>query len=143
MIYDESHMSKILYFLCYHSNTIDNQSKSANRIIRNYEQRRLNKMINKAKNSCHGLEEGDEEYFKIKVKLTAMERHKMVYSTVLKYKILRIRSKISYMAYCQKLTINEMFLKTIRSSYIELHINANSKEDIEHMKQISHNFLEI
>lgn len=45
------------------------------------------------------------------------ERHSILKTTLIKYKIMRFRSKISYMAFKKKRTINELFLLQIQSTY--------------------------
>ena len=46
--------------------------------------------------------------------------HKSMLSTSARYNILRIRSKISNMAYERNMTILELFLRTIKREYMQL-----------------------
>ena len=46
--------------------------------------------------------------------------HELFRKVLLKYKIMRIRSKISFMALEKRMTVFELFVITIKKSYLEL-----------------------
>jgi len=63
-----------------------------------------------------------------KCKITKRERHEVIYSTLFNYKIMRIRAKISFIAFQKKCTFLELMLNQILKSYKELYFDKNNKE---------------
>ena len=55
--------------------------------------------------------------------------HNLMRKTLLKYKIIKLRSKISYISFINSCTITELFLKQIISSYYGLLYTKQIKEE--------------
>lgn len=64
----------------------------------------------------------DQKIAKMKQKSSVSESLEVNFNFALRaYRILRIKMKISYMAWQQKITILELFLKSISKTYVQLH----------------------
>jgi len=53
-------------------------------------------------------------------RVTKTESIEIFHSTMMKYKLLRMRAKISYMAFYKNMTVQEFFLTSIDRSYRQL-----------------------
>lgn len=94
VIRDQENMTKLLKFLIYSMDTIDGE-KGSSIPYQTFLVENLKK--NKATDTS-------EEEIEFKV------RHQLMKKTALKYSILRIRQKISFMAFMKKMTIQELIL---------------------------------
>lgn len=52
--------------------------------------------------------------------VTDQDKTCIFYSTLMKFRLMRIRSKISFMAFEKNVTIPELLLTTIKNSYVQL-----------------------
>lgn len=76
-------------------------------------------IIVKHMNTLDGHKDSAEP-FKVKQKLTKQHKYPLIRSTVLKYKLMRIRCKISFMAMLQMKTIPELIISQIKNTYYDL-----------------------
>ena len=106
VIPDEGNMIDLLTLLIFNINTIDGTRDSADSF----------KYII-AKNRIYTGVALPKPKAGIIPKLTKVESMKLVKSTLLKYKLLKFRIKLSFMAFKKCMTIGEMILKQIKASY--------------------------
>lgn len=105
-------MDDFIKILIFHLNTTDNIQDSANFIRQHIEQVKLaNDKRLRFKVSNY------PETTKI---LSEQEKFKIQMTTVFKYKLMKIRSKISFIARKLRMTISEMILNQIHTSYMFL-----------------------
>ena len=56
-----------------------------------------------------------------KEKIKAEIRHQIMKTVMFQFRLLRVRCKISYIAFEKRMTITELFLTQIKKSYIHFH----------------------
>jgi len=72
--------------------------------------------------------------------LTDNEKLKLLKTTVMKYKIMRIRAKISFMAFHQNITIQELVVKQIMQSNLEIAEQMNNQSILKGLNKIEQGF---
>lgn len=68
----------------------------------------------------------DKQLIWTETELTPEEHHKIKMTTLMKYKIMRVRAKISFMAFKNSKTVPEMIFDEIMKSYLQV---AKLKEE--------------
>lgn len=68
--------------------------------------------------------------------VTDIEKLALLKSTVMKYKIMRMRAKISFMAFKSNLTIQELIVKQIMVSNFEISEQTNDKKALDGLNKI-------
>ena len=111
-------MDDLLKIIVYSMNTCDNKADSAT-FIKKHIQRLKFKSKDHHKVGLDGInlhfEDEDDQ-----CKLTEEELYSIYRTTLMKYKLIRIRCKISYLAFAQKMIISEFLLSKLVDSYIQL-----------------------
>ena len=104
VIRDQNNMDSFLLYLINHLKTLDGKKDSALKLLDNLKSQ-----------APYGQK-----------KSYALMYRKIVYNKVLmKFKIMRIRSKISYIAFKKRMTISELIVTQILKSFKELHPCCN------------------
>lgn len=109
VIKDEEQMSVLLKFLIYRMKSVDGSRNSAVPYLE-----ALNKQSLKAFKELNGYETIKKSK---EVKILQENEHFIANRVFLKYKIMKIRAKISYMAFEKRMTIAELFLEAILKSF--------------------------
>lgn len=110
VIRDETQMMNMICLLVYHINTVDGDKDSSLKIMQTLIDQEQASYLRK--NKLKEFKPG------VKEKIEKQVRHRVMREVRLKYMILRIRAKISFIAFEQKKTILELFVNQIRKSYL-------------------------
>jgi hypothetical protein len=102
VIRDQKEMDKLLTYLVHNLRTMDGKRDSANKILAAIYKDSDRKVGNKKLSQ---------------VEIIASNEHHLFQKVMMKYKVMRIRAKISFMALQKRMTIYELFISTIQSSY--------------------------
>ena len=111
VIRNEKHMKYVLKFIISGMRTLDGRKGTANKILDVLNEQTFEK-YKQANNKVH-IEES------IKRQMILENEHMVFKKVYLKYLILKIRAKISYIAFVKKMTIVELFASTILKCYNE------------------------
>jgi len=112
VIQDQSMMNLFLKFLIANVRTKDGNKDSASNILYALNKQDEKKYMKDKKASFVS------DYIKYSIKIA--NEHKIFRKVYVKYLMLRIRAKISYMAFAKRMTIVELFFTTILRSYSNL-----------------------
>ena len=118
IIRDDKDYDNFLKILVYSINTADGNQNSADAVTRKIMEFKLNEHKSRLQASCRC--HARAEIGPAPTRLTE-EEERAIYNNVLtKYKLLRIRSKISYLAFTHNMMINEFLLSKIQRAYMDL-----------------------
>ena len=121
VIRDQRDMERLLKVLIHAMKTMDGRRDSAKHILSTLNRQEIQRF--KYKVSDGTIKEQDKR------KIIQLNEHKFYQKIMMKYKIMTIRSKISYIACLNMMTIKELIVKQIKYSYdmlIQLgHIKIN------------------
>lgn len=109
VIRDKDNMELLLKFLIYAMKTMDGSRDSAKKILDTLNKQNI--QTYKYKVSDGTIKPNDVK------KIIACNEHKFYQKVLMKYKIMTIRGKISYIACLKMMTIKELIVKQIKTSY--------------------------
>ena len=112
VIRDETQMLNLICLLVYHINTVDGEKDSSLKIQQTLVEQEEADYLKKSK----------QKEFKagVKERIEKQVKHQVMRKVRLKYIILRVRAKISFIAFEQKKTILELLVNQIRKSYLQI-----------------------
>lgn len=105
VVRSEKHMKQILKFLIYSLRTMDGRRGTADKMLN-----LMNQQSFKEHRITHGLSILPKS---VKQKIVEKNEHNLFRKVYMKYLILKVRAKISYMAFIKRMTIIELFATTI------------------------------
>ena len=112
VIKDTYQMNCFIKFLIRNLRTIDGKRGSANQILEVMNNESVEHY--KKKNNRRRIEES------VRLKIIQRNEHKVFHQTYLKYVIMRVRAKISFIALERRMTIVELIASTIQKCLLEL-----------------------
>ena len=109
MIEDEEMLNKFLKLIIHSMRTIDGVKDTANKILES-----LNKQAGKEYLLTNRRKKMSEQ---VRQEISKRNEHTIFRKVYLKYLLLRIRAKISFIAFEKRMTITELFFVTILSTF--------------------------
>jgi hypothetical protein len=112
VIKDDRDMDHFLMVLIHWMRTVDGNAKSITYVENKIKETKLKQMMRSMKNNFYNLDS-----LKKKALVSQDEEECVMRATLFKYKLMRIRCKISFCAFEKGLTIVELFMKQIQTSF--------------------------
>ena len=109
VIRNEKHMQMLIQYLVHNMKTLDGQRGSAVKILEELRKQKVTE-YKRQHNRTEISKSREQQYIQI-------NEADIFRKVCLKYTILKIRHKISYMAFMQKKTIPELFIKQIQATH--------------------------
>lgn len=106
VIPNEHHMDKFIQLLIYSAQTLNGEKGSAEALIKHLYDRKIRKLSMKKIPAYQ------------KEKIMAEIRHHIMKKAMFQFRLLRVRCKISFIAFEKRMTITELFLTQIKKTYI-------------------------
>ena len=104
-------MDNVLKFLIRNLRTVDGNRGTANGILDLLQEKEENKYAKEHKCGCGDISQS------VKNAITLKNEHMIFGKVYMKYLIMRVRAKISYMALLNRMTIVELFAVAIQKAY--------------------------